>query len=52
MTHADKQIISRIETVPGSVEGTVVYALFEMVNGRVVLTPCDSEGNVIEAGEA
>jgi hypothetical protein len=28
------------------------FALFEMVNGKAVMTPCDSDGNPLESERA
>ena len=44
----NKQIITySILTSEG--QATLAFALFEMIDGRVIMTPCDANGNVIEA---
>lgn len=45
---SDKQIISYNISVPNSVEGVTQFALYEIIDGRVVLTRCDHDGNPVE----
>lgn len=33
-------------------EATLSYALFEMINGSPVMTPCDAQGNTIFISDA